>query len=96
MLDKKWKSLKSGTDIRGVATEGVEGQEVNLTDEAVERIVRGFVLWLMEKTGKSNQELTVSVGRDSRISGPRIRMGAAISNSCWPMPKMIKLQKLAV
>ena len=76
MLDKKWKSLKSGTDIRGVATEGVEGQEVNLTDEAVERIVRGFVLWLMEKTGKSNQELTVSVGRDSRISGPRIRMVA--------------------
>lgn len=76
MLDKKWKALKSGTDVRGVATEGVEGQEVNLTDETVERILAGFVLWLMKKTGKESSELTVSVGRDSRVSGPRIRMAA--------------------
>ena len=31
MLDKFYKQFKSGTDIRGVASEGVEGQPVNLT-----------------------------------------------------------------
>ena len=34
MLNTYWKQFKSGTDIRGVASEGVAGQEVNLTDEA--------------------------------------------------------------
>ena len=32
----------------------------------------GFVLWLSEKVGKTPENLTISVGRDSRISGPRI------------------------
>lgn len=75
MLDKNWKILKSGTDIRGVATETPE-HKVNLTDEAVDRILKGFALWLEEKTGKQSKDLTVSVGRDSRISGPRIRLAA--------------------
>ena len=72
MLDKKWKILKSGTDIRGVATE-TEEHTINLTDETVERIIKGFALWLEEKTGKQSGDMTVSVGRDSRISGPRIQ-----------------------
>lgn len=72
MLNSFYKGFKSGTDIRGVASEGVEGQEVNLTNEVVASMARGFLLWLAEKVGKSVNELTVSVGRDSRISGPRI------------------------
>ena len=32
MLNEQFKIFKSGTDIRGVASEGVEGQSVNLTD----------------------------------------------------------------
>ena len=44
MLTKEWKQFKSGTDIRGVASEGPE--PVNLTDEVIERIARGFALWL--------------------------------------------------
>ena len=32
-MDKFWKQFKSGTDIRGVASEGVAGQKINLTDE---------------------------------------------------------------
>jgi len=28
-----WKSLQNGPDIRGIAIEGMEGQEVNLTPE---------------------------------------------------------------
>lgn len=71
-MDKFWSQFKSGTDIRGVASEGVEGQSVNLTNEVITDITKGFVKWLCDKTGKSSAELTVAVGRDSRISGPRI------------------------
>ena len=71
MLNDFWKQFKSGTDIRGVATAGA-GYEVNLTDEAVTAMVNGFILWLAKKTGKNPDELKISVGRDSRISGPHI------------------------
>ena len=39
MLNTYWKQFKSGTDIRGVASEGVAGQEINLTDEVIEKMV---------------------------------------------------------
>lgn len=71
-MDKFWGQFKSGTDIRGIASEGVEGQAVNLTNEVVTAITKGFVKWLCDKTGKNGTALTVAVGRDSRISGPRI------------------------
>lgn len=60
--------LQNGSDIRGVALEGVEGQPVNLTEPVCRDIGRGFALWLQEKTGKK-QGLRVAVGRDSRLSG---------------------------
>lgn len=65
-----WK-LKSGTDIRGVASEG-GGEPVNLTDEAVEAIAASFLVWCGKRLNKPAKELTVALGRDSRISGPRI------------------------
>lgn len=71
-MNKYWSQFKSGTDIRGIASEGVEGQNVNLTDQAVYAMTKGFIKWLSDKTGKSSNNLTVAVGRDSRISGPRI------------------------
>ncbi len=71
MLKDFWKAFKSGTDIRGVAVEGA-GYDVNLTEETVTAMTNGFVLWLAEKTQKSPEKLVVSVGRDSRISGPKI------------------------
>lgn len=72
MLNEQFKIFKSGTDIRGVASEGVEGQSVNLTDEMVYKMADGFVLWLSKKLSKNAKDLTISVGRDSRISGPCI------------------------
>lgn len=72
MLGKFYKQFKSGTDIRGVASEGVEGQPVNLTDDVVARMADGFVLWLSKKVSKAPETLTISIGRDSRISGPHI------------------------
>lgn len=81
-MDKFWKQFKSGTDIRGVASEGVAGQEINLTDEVVEKISAGFVLWLSEKAQKPASQLTVSVGHDSRISASRIQ--AAVVRALEP------------
>ncbi len=72
MLNEFYKQFKSGTDIRGVAVEGVAGQPVNLTDDVVRKMADGFVLWLAQKTGKTPDALKISVGRDSRISGPHM------------------------
>ncbi len=71
MIKDFWKQFKSGTDIRGVAVADA-GCEVNLTDEVITAMINGFLIWLEKKTGKSSEELTVSVGRDSRISGAHI------------------------
>jgi len=62
-----YKKLQNGSDIRGVALEGIEGQHVNLTEEACKNIGRGFALWLKERLGKD--QMRVAVGRDSRLSG---------------------------
>ncbi len=72
MLNDFYKQFKSGTDIRGVASEGVEGQAVNLTDEVVRNMAGGFARFLGNKLSKKITDLKVAVGRDSRISGPRI------------------------
>ena len=65
-----YKKLQNGSDIRGVALEGIEGQHVNLTEKVCRDIGRGFALWLKAKTHKDN--LRVAVGRDSRLSGPAL------------------------
>lgn len=67
-----WKHFKSGTDIRACASEGVEGEHIELTDEVCSRITEGFMLWLCKKTGKKANELKLAVGHDSRISADRI------------------------
>ena len=62
-----YKKLQNGSDIRGVALEGIEGQHINLTEEVCRNIGRGFALWLKNRLAKD--ELRVAVGRDSRLSG---------------------------
>lgn len=76
-LSREWQRLQNGSDIRGVALEGVVGESVNLTPEVAYRLGQAFVSWLSTKLGKATAELTVSVGRDSRLSGPALRDGLA-------------------
>lgn len=64
--------LKSGTDIRGVASD-IFGLKVDLTDDTIFNIAAGFAEWLVSKTGKANSEIKVAVGHDSRISADRIK-----------------------
>ena len=63
--------FKSGSDIRGTAAEGVENQPIELTDERVDRMAKGFFVWL-KKRNPDKAKLTVSLGHDSRISAPRL------------------------
>lgn len=64
--------LQNGSDVRGVALEGVADEHVNLTEDIAFKIGCGYMNWLSKKTGKSCSELTVGVGRDSRVSGPAL------------------------
>ena len=64
-----WKKLQNGSDIRGVALEGVAGEAVNLTPEVARTLGNAFVNWLSQKAGKPTSELSIGIGRDSRLSG---------------------------
>ena len=68
--------LQNGSDVRGVALGGVEGETVNLTAEAVNRIASGFVQFLVDKLGKEPSELRIAIGHDSRISATGLKSAA--------------------
>lgn len=61
--------LKSGTDIRGTAV----GENTELTDEAVVKIAKAFITYLLSKTGLKKEDISLAVGHDSRISADRIK-----------------------
>ncbi|OIP83291.1 MAG: phosphomannomutase/phosphoglucomutase [Porphyromonadaceae bacterium CG2_30_38_12] len=66
-----WKKLQNGSDIRGVALEGVVGETVNLTPEVAAVLGKSFVQWLQNFTSQTN--ISIAVGADSRISGPILK-----------------------
>ena len=72
MMD--YSRLRNGNDVRGIASEGVPGEEVNLTKTAARDIARGFCLWLQKRLRKSR--VLVAVGHDSRISAAELLSGA--------------------
>ncbi len=69
-------ALQNGSDIRGVAIEGIEGQDVNLTADIVADIAESFVIWLSNKLSKDASSLKISIGRDSRITGELLQNAA--------------------
>lgn len=64
--------LQNGSDVRGVALKGVEGENVNLTENIALKVGYAFVKWLSNKTGKAASDLLIGVGRDSRVTGPAL------------------------
>lgn len=66
--------LQNGSDIRGVALDSDPSLPVNLTDKEVRALARAFTAWLRKKTGK--KDMTIAVGRDSRLSGPDLAQAA--------------------
>jgi phosphomannomutase len=69
-MDKYFK-LQNGSDVRGVALEGAEGEPVTLTPEIARTIGYAFSQWLEKKLGKSG--LKVAVGHDSRLSSEALK-----------------------
>ncbi len=68
-----WMALKSGSDIRGTAV----GETAVLTSNVARALGSAFVRLLSKHTGKAPGSLAVSIGRDSRISGPQLLSAAA-------------------
>lgn len=69
-MENIYKKLKSGSDIRGTAADGVSGEEIELTDKAVFDLTVGFCKWLKENSYEGKK---IAVGHDSRISALRIK-----------------------
>ncbi|KAB2063535.1 hypothetical protein ERO13_A10G205400v2 [Gossypium hirsutum] len=74
-LDKvDFLKLQNGSDIRGVAVSGVEGEPVSLTEPVTEAIAAGFAAWLLDKKKvDASRKLRVSIGHDSRISAQKLQ-----------------------
>ncbi|MBQ8184268.1 MAG: phosphomannomutase/phosphoglucomutase [Lachnospiraceae bacterium] len=78
--------LQNGSDVRGVAAEGIEGESVNLTPDAVNLIGQAFVAWLSKRSGKPAEDLKIGVGHDSRITADKMKhafiSGLAAAGAC--------------
>ena len=67
--------LQNGSDVRGVALEGIEGEAVNLTTDTVRHIAAAFVDFLAGKKGISYEDIKVGIGHDSRLSANDLKQG---------------------
>ncbi|XP_039139228.1 phosphomannomutase/phosphoglucomutase isoform X1 [Dioscorea cayenensis subsp. rotundata] len=69
-----FQKLQNGSDIRGVAVAGVEGEPVSLTERVAEAIAAAFAAWLCDrKKSDGSRPLRVSIGHDSRISAQTLQ-----------------------
>lgn len=65
--------LQNGSDIRGIAMTGVDGEDVNLTPQVIKSIASALAVWVCNITKKNADELRIAIGYDSRLSGPKIK-----------------------
>lgn len=73
---KNIRKLQNGSDVRGVAMRGIEGEEVTFTQDIAMKIAYSFARWLAQKTGKS--DLKFAIGRDSRLTGEHLSQAVAL------------------
>lgn len=69
MMGKEIFKLQNGSDIRGIAVNGIEGENINLTEADALIIGASFAHWLSFKVEKNTFDMKICVGRDPRISG---------------------------
>ncbi len=70
-----YKKLQNGSDVRGIALDGVDGEKVNLTPQIACDIAYSYAQWLANKLNKNISELKIAVGNDSRLSGEALKEG---------------------
>lgn len=66
--------LQNGSDVRGVSSES-HGKRVTFAPADAHSIASSFASFVSIKTGKQIDDLSISIGRDPRLSGPQIRNG---------------------
>lgn len=73
--------LQNGSDVRGVALEGVEGESVNLTYKETYYLAISFANWLAGKLNRPVETLKIAVGCDSSLAlNPSKKAFSAV----WP------------
>ncbi|MBQ8160964.1 MAG: phosphomannomutase/phosphoglucomutase [Clostridia bacterium] len=73
MADQKWMKLMSGSDVRGVAL----GDSPALTEEIAGCLGMSFARYTAEKCDKPVEQVTIALGRDSRVTGEKLLSAAA-------------------
>ena len=68
-----WMKLKSGSDVRGTAM----GENALLTPHVAQCLGMAFARYVAEKNNKPISQITIALGRDSRITGPELLRAAA-------------------
>ena len=81
-MAKDIRKLQNGSDIRGIAIDGVPGEEVNLGHDEAVAIGGAFAYWLANRVGKKVGELKICIGSDPRLSGDELKMGLARGMCC--------------
>ncbi len=72
-MNMDWMTLKSGSDVRGTAI----GEGTVLTEEIARALGRAFVVMLSETKGKRADQISVALGRDSRVTGEKLLQAVA-------------------
>lgn len=65
-------SLQNGSDIRGFAID-TELHKKNLNAETIKLIGKGLIKWWSEKNNKNLTRTVITIGHDSRLTGPAIK-----------------------
>lgn len=65
--------LQNGSDIRGIACEGIAGEDVTLTKEAAFFIGQAFAVWILEKKDLTPEKCAIGIGTDSRITASEVK-----------------------
>jgi len=68
-----YQALKSGSDVRGIAI----GEDAVLTAEVARTLGSAFVQFLAKQEKLPPEQITVALGRDSRVSGPDLLLATA-------------------
>ncbi len=68
-----WMKLKSGSDVRGVAM----GEHPVLTAQIAKNLGMAFARFVAERADKPVSQVTIAIGRDSRVTGEMLADAAA-------------------
>ncbi|MBE5905880.1 MAG: phosphomannomutase/phosphoglucomutase [Lachnospiraceae bacterium] len=70
---ERYRRLQNGSDIRGIAMEGIVGEQVNLTQRVAYFIGAAFAEFVAKQKSKAVKDIRVAIGHDSRITAEPLK-----------------------